>query len=140
MPRCLRYLTALFFLVFITISTFMMLSLFVGVITTSMGAAAVKQTAAMKTKTRIKACQVRDGSPLPHLRRDWAHRRDICAGTGLIPPRSAPGLGSAVPSAPGLGSAVHICTGTGVCPCSHVPAVTAALKPMGRALARLAAT
>ncbi len=104
MPRCLRYLTALFFLVFITISTFMMLSLFVGVITTSMGEAAVKQTAAMKTKTRIKACQVRDGSPLPHLRRDWAHRRHICAGTGLIPPRSAPGLGSAV----------HICTGTGV--------------------------
>ncbi len=116
MPCCLRYLTALFFLVFITISTFMMLSLFVGVITTSMGAAAVKQTAAMKTKTRIKACQVRDGSPPPHLRRhwgsppphlrrDWAHRHHICAGTGLAAATSALGLGSSLP-APGPGSSL----------------------------------
>ncbi len=29
-----------------------------------------------------------------HLRRDWAHPAHICAGTGLTPPTSAPGLGS----------------------------------------------
>ncbi len=34
------------------------------------------------------------GSPLPHLRRDWAHPCHICAGTGLTPATSAPGLGS----------------------------------------------
>jgi hypothetical protein len=30
---------------------------------------------------------------LPHLRRDWAHPCHICAGTGLTPATSAPGLG-----------------------------------------------
>ncbi len=56
------------------------------------------------------------GSPLPHLRRDWAHPRHICAGTGLARPHlhwepaqlcaaCAPGLGSRpATSAPGLGS------------------------------------
>jgi hypothetical protein len=46
------------------------------------------------------------GSPLPHLRRDWAHPCHICAGTGLTPATSAPGLGLApLPtSAPRLGS------------------------------------
>ena len=34
------------------------------------------------------------GSPLPHLRRDWAHPCHICAGTGLSPATSAPGPGS----------------------------------------------
>ena len=34
------------------------------------------------------------GSPRPHLRRDRAHPVHICAGTGLTPPTSAPGLGS----------------------------------------------
>ena len=34
------------------------------------------------------------GSPLPHLRRDWARRCYICAGTGLAAATSAPGLGS----------------------------------------------
>ncbi len=34
------------------------------------------------------------GSPLPHLRRDWAHPCHICAGTGLTAATSAPGLGS----------------------------------------------
>ena len=43
------------------------------------------------------------GSPLPHLRRDWAHPAHICAGTGLAHPTSAPGLGLApATSAPGL--------------------------------------
>ena len=34
------------------------------------------------------------GSPLPQLHRDWAHPCHICAGTGLAPMTSAPGLGS----------------------------------------------
>ncbi len=29
---------------------------------------------------------------LPRLRRDWAHPSHVCAGTGLTPPTSAPGL------------------------------------------------
>ena len=33
------------------------------------------------------------GSPLPHLRRDWAHPCHICAGTGRTPATSAPALG-----------------------------------------------
>ncbi len=37
------------------------------------------------------------GSPLPHLRRDWAHPCHIGAGTGLTPPTFAPGLGSPLP-------------------------------------------
>ena len=32
------------------------------------------------------------GSPPPHLHRDWARPRHICAGTGLTTPTSAPGL------------------------------------------------
>ena len=36
-------------------------------------------------------------SPLPHLRRDWAHPAHICTGTALTPPTSAPGLGSPRP-------------------------------------------
>ena len=34
------------------------------------------------------------GSPLPHLRRDWAHRCHICTRTGLTAAASAPGPGS----------------------------------------------
>ena len=33
---------------------------------------------------------------LPHLRRDWAHRCHICAGTGLTAATSAPGLATTV--------------------------------------------
>jgi hypothetical protein len=33
----------------------------------------------------------------PYLHRDWAHPAHICAGTGLAPPTSAPGLGSPRP-------------------------------------------
>ena len=40
------------------------------------------------------------GSPLPHLRRDWAHPCHICAGTGLTPATFTLGLGSPVASAP----------------------------------------
>ncbi len=29
---------------------------------------------------------------LPHLRRDWAHPSHVCAGTGLTPFSSVPGL------------------------------------------------
>ena len=36
-------------------------------------------------------------SPLPHLRRDWAHPCRICTGTALTPATSAPGLGSPLP-------------------------------------------
>ena len=32
------------------------------------------------------------GSPLPRLRRDWAHPCHACAGTGLAAATSAPGL------------------------------------------------
>jgi hypothetical protein len=43
------------------------------------------------------------GSPLPHLRRDWAHPCQICSGTGLTPATSAPGLDPPLsPSAPRL--------------------------------------
>jgi hypothetical protein len=45
------------------------------------------------------------GSPLPHLRRDWAHPCHICTGTALTPATSAPGPRSApATSAPGLRS------------------------------------
>ena len=37
------------------------------------------------------------GSPLPHLRWDWAHSFHICAGTGLTASTSAPGLSSPLP-------------------------------------------
>ena len=42
------------------------------------------------------------GSLLPHLRRDWAHPCHICAGTGLTPATSAPGLGSPLSSPAGV--------------------------------------
>ncbi len=35
--------------------------------------------------------------PCPHLHRDWARRCHMCAGTGLTPATSAPGLGSPLP-------------------------------------------
>jgi hypothetical protein len=36
--------------------------------------------------------RVRQGPLLPHLHRDWAHPSRICAGTGIGPATSAPGL------------------------------------------------
>jgi hypothetical protein len=33
------------------------------------------------------------GSPVPHVRRDWACPAHIRTGTGLTPPTSSPGLG-----------------------------------------------
>jgi hypothetical protein len=40
---------------------------------------------------RVSARAFPLGSPLPHLRRDWAHPCRICAGTGLTPAAPAPG-------------------------------------------------
>jgi hypothetical protein len=68
------------------------------------------------------------GSPRPHLRLDWARPAHICAGAGLTPPTSAPGLGSPRPhlrrsrayparirTRIGLAPA-HICAGTMLTP------------------------
>jgi hypothetical protein len=46
------------------------------------------------TRVAVAASAPGLGSPAPHLRRDWAHPRHICAGTGLTRATSAPGLGS----------------------------------------------
>ncbi len=55
------------------------------------------------------------GSPLPHLRRDWAHPCHICAGTGLTPATSAPGLGPPLPHLRrDWAHPCHICAGTGL--------------------------
>jgi hypothetical protein len=35
---------------------------------------------------------------VPHLRQEWAHPCHVCAGTGLTPVTSAPGLGSPLPT------------------------------------------
>jgi hypothetical protein len=62
------------------------------------------------------------GSPLPHLRRDWAHPRHICAGTGLSPATSAPGLGSPPPHLRrDWALPCHICAGTGLTPATSAP-------------------
>ena len=51
--------------------------------------------------------------PPPHLRRDWARPCLICAGTGLDPATSAPGLGSTMPHLRrDWVRPCHICTGT----------------------------
>ena len=59
------------------------------------GAPGLSRAAGLRLRSlhgRLTAC-----SPLPHLRRDWARRCHICAGTGLTPP-------------------FHICAGTRVLP------------------------
>ena len=62
--------------------------------------------------------------PLPHLHRDWARPCHICAGTGLTRATSAPGLGSALPHLHcDSAQPCHICTGTGLCALS--PAASA---------------
>jgi hypothetical protein len=53
------------------------------------------------TRTGLTAATSAGGSPLPHLHQDWAHHGHICAGTGLTPPTSAPGLGSRAAAASG---------------------------------------
>jgi hypothetical protein len=46
-------------------------------------------------------------APLPHWRRDWAHRCHICTGTGLTPRHICTGTGlTAATSAPRLGATV----------------------------------
>ena len=55
------------------------------------------------------------GPPLPHLRRDWAHRCHICTGAGLIAATSAPGLDSPLPHLHrDWAHRCHICTGAGL--------------------------
>ena len=54
-------MTPLFFVVYITIATFMMLSLFIGVITTSMGEATVEQKKFLEIDAKIKQCQAMCG-------------------------------------------------------------------------------
>jgi hypothetical protein len=62
------------------------------------------------------------GSPLPHLRRDWAHPCHIRTRTGLTPCHIGTGTGLAVAtSAPGSGSPFHIGTGTGSAPATSAP-------------------
>jgi hypothetical protein len=52
------------------------------------------------------------GSPLPHLRRDWARPCHICTWTGLSSATSAPGLGSALPHLHrDWAHRSHVCTG-----------------------------
>jgi hypothetical protein len=55
------YMAPFFFLVFIVVSCFMMLSLFVGVITTSMGDATEEQKKFMEIDSKIKAAQAMFG-------------------------------------------------------------------------------
>ena len=59
-----RILAPIFFMVFTTIATFMMLSLFVGVITNSMSEAASAQRRALLTKRRISMIQVQPPASL----------------------------------------------------------------------------
>jgi hypothetical protein len=62
------------------------------------------------------------GSPLPHLRRDWAHPDHICAGTGRTPTTSAPGLGSPRPHLRrDWAHPAHICAGIGLTPPTSAP-------------------
>ena len=75
----------------------------------------------------------RQGSPLPHLHRDWARPCHISAGTRLATATSAPGLGSPLPHrhrdwahpchiCAGTGARrCHICTGTGLTPATSAP-------------------
>ena len=52
-----------------------------------------------------------------HLRRDWAHRCPVCAGSWLTAATSAPGQGSPLPHLHrDWAHRCHICTGTGVHP------------------------
>jgi hypothetical protein len=68
----------------------------------------------------------RQGSPLPHLHRDWAHPYHICTRIGLTPTTSAPGLGSPLPHLHrDWAHPCHICTGTGL------PPTTSARRPVG---------
>jgi hypothetical protein len=60
-------------------------------------------------------CTARCEGVGPHLRRDWARRCHICAGTGLAAATSAPGLGSPLPHLRrDWARRCHICAGTGL--------------------------
>jgi hypothetical protein len=60
------------------------------------------------------------GLGLPHLRRDWARRCHICAGTGAA--TSAPGLGSPLPHLRrDWARRCHICAGTGLAAATSAP-------------------
>ncbi len=66
--------------------------------------ASPKRRHANRAKPKVSRRLCGMGPPLPHLRRDGAHPRHICAGTGLTP--------------------AHICAGTGLTP-AHICAGTA---------------
>ena len=51
-------------------------------------------------------CRAHPCNILQHLHRDWAHLFHICAGTGLTPATSAPGLGVCAQSIEPLGRAI----------------------------------
>jgi hypothetical protein len=62
------------------------------------------------------------GSPLSHLRRDWAHPCHICAGTGLTPATPPPGPGSPLPRLHrDCAHPRRICTGTRRTPATSAP-------------------
>ena len=62
------------------------------------------------------------GSPLPHLRRDWARPCHICTGTGLAAATSASGPGSPQPHLRrDWARPCHICAGTGLTAATSAP-------------------
>jgi hypothetical protein len=65
------------------------------------------------------------GSPPPHLRRDWAHPRHICAGTWLAPPHLH---GDWV-------YPTHICAGTRLAPATSAPGLGQGAQQRAYALA-----
>jgi hypothetical protein len=70
---------------------------------------------------------------LPHLRWDSAHRFHICAGTGLTPPTTAPGLGSPLPHlCRDWAHPCHICAGTGLAPPTSAPGLGSPLPHLRR--------
>ena len=66
----------------------------------------------------------------PHLRRDWAHPRHICARTALIPPASTPGLRSPPPHLHrDWAHRLPVCAGTGLTPATSAPGLRSPVPP-----------
>ena len=115
----IRILAPIFFMVFTTIATFMMLSLFVGVITNSMSEAASAQRRAFLTKRRISMIQVQPPACLsicthalasmPHSapHRDCIRSRALCCEwIGRCTQMNSVGLRS---TAAGIAAAGSVC-------------------------------